>query len=75
MSYHSSCLQAGDLWVVLITSFAEVPGLFLSLAITHYMGRKQAFSIPLVGVSITMIPMMTGGWVGVGVGVDGCVGW
>ncbi len=55
-------LQEGDLWVVLITSFAEVPGLILSLGITHWMGRKQAFSIPLVGVTLTMIPMMIGEW-------------
>jgi hypothetical protein len=45
---------------ILITSSAEVPGLLFSLVIVACLGRKVAFSLPMVGIALVLIPLMAG---------------
>ena len=45
---------------ILITSSAEVPGLMMSILLVKYLGRKQAFALPMAAIAVVLIPLMAG---------------
>ncbi|KAI8471984.1 MAG: major facilitator superfamily domain-containing protein [Monoraphidium minutum] len=48
-----------DLFAILITSVAELPGLLFSLLLAQFLSRKHAFAIPMACIALVLVPLMT----------------